>query len=213
MAKVGGYMSIITTIDELEAIYGKLSEASDASIVKEIPYINEQYRAFIEASPFVSLATSGPEGLDCSPRGDAAGFVRVHDEYTLMLPDRRGNNRIDSLRNIVRDPRVALLFLIPGSGNTLRVNGTAKLSVDPDLLASFKMEGKAPRTVAIVSVETVYFQCARAIIRAELWNPDKHVDPKSLPTPGQILAQLTENKVGGETYDREWPERARKSMW
>jgi PPOX class probable FMN-dependent enzyme len=206
-------MSIITTIDELEAIYGTLNDASEASIVKEIPYINEHYRAFIEASPFVSLATSGPEGLDCSPRGDAAGFVRVHDKRTLMLPDRRGNNRIDSLRNIVRDPRVGLLFLIPGSGNTLRVNGTAKLSVDPDLLASFEMEGKAPRTVAVVTVETVYFQCARAIIRSDLWNPAKHIDPKSLPTPGQILAGLSENKVGGEAYDREWPERARKSMW
>jgi PPOX class probable FMN-dependent enzyme len=206
-------MSIITTIDELEAIYGTLSEASDASIVKEIPYINAHYRAFIEASPFVSLATSGPEGLDCSPRGDAAGFVRVHDECTLMLPDRRGNNRIDSLRNIVRDPRVGLLFLIPGSGNTLRANGTAKLSVDPDLLASFEMEGKVPRTVAIVTVETAYFQCARAIIRSDLWNPARHIDPKSLPTPGQILAGLSENKVGGEAYDREWPERARKSMW
>jgi len=206
-------MSVISTIEDLEAIYGKPSDLADASVVKEIPYINESYRAFIEASPFLSLATSGPEGLDCSPRGDAAGFVRVQDERTLMLPDRRGNNRIDSMRNIVRDPRVALLFLIPGSGNTLRVNGTAKLSVDPDLLASFKIEGKAPRSVAIVSVQTVYFQCARAIIRSDLWNPNKHVDPKSLPTPGQILADLTENRVGGETYDREWPERARKSMW
>jgi PPOX class probable FMN-dependent enzyme len=213
LVRVGGRMSIITTIDELEAIYGTLNDASEASIVKEIPYINAHYRAFIQASPFVSLATSGPEGLDCSPRGDAAGFVRVHDERTLMLPDRRGNNRIDSLRNIVRDPRVGLLFLIPGSGNTLRVNGTAKLSVDPDLLASFEMEGKAPRTVAVVTVETVYFQCARAIIRSDLWNPAKHIDPKSLPTPGQILAGLSENKVGGEAYDREWPERARKSMW
>jgi len=213
MTTLGQIMSVITTIEDLEAIYGKPSGLADASIVKEIPYINAHYRAFIEASPFVSLATSGPEGLDCSPRGDAAGFVRVHDERTLMLPDRRGNNRVDSLRNIVRDPRVGLLFLIPGSGNTLRVNGTAKLSIDPGLLASFKMDGKAPRSVAIVRVETVYFQCARAIIRSDLWNPAKHVDPESLPTPGQILAGLSENKVGGEVYDREWPERARKSMW
>ena len=213
MTTLGQIMSVITTTEDLEAIYGKPSELADASIVKEIAYINAHYRAFIEASPFVSLATSGPEGLDCSPRGDAAGFVRVHDERTLMLPDRRGNNRVDSLRNIVRDPRVGLLFLIPGSGNTLRVNGTAKLSIDPGLLASFKMDGKAPRSVAIVKVETVYFQCARAIIRSDLWNPDKHVDPESLPTPGQILASLSENQVRGEVYDREWPERARKSMW
>jgi predicted pyridoxine 5'-phosphate oxidase superfamily flavin-nucleotide-binding protein len=113
----------------------------------------------------------------------------------------------------VRDPRVALLFLIPGSGNTLRINGTAKLSTDPALLDSFKMDGKAPRTVAIVQVETVYFQCARAIIRSDLWNPAKHVEPASLPTPGQILAGLSQDKVGGEAYDKEWPERARKSMW
>ncbi len=211
MTTLGNIMSVISTIEELEAIYGKASELADASVVKEIPYINEHYRAFIEASPFVSLATGGPEGLDCSPRGDTAGFVRVHDERTLMLPDRRGNNRVDSLRNIVRDPRVGLLFLIPGSGSTLRVNGTAQLSIEPALLDSFKMDGKPPRTVAIVHVETVYFQCARAIIRADLWNPDKHVDPKNLPTPGQILAGLTENKVGGETYDREWPDRARKA--
>ncbi len=213
MTTLGNIMSVISTIEELEAIYGTSDTLAAASVVKEIPYINEHYRAFIEASPFVSLATGGPEGLDCSPRGDAAGFVRVHDERTLMLPDRRGNNRVDSLRNIVRDPRVGLLFLIPGSGSTLRVNGTAQLSIEPALLDSFKMDGKPPRTVAIVHVETVYFQCARAIIRAHLWNPDKHVDPKNLPTPGQILAGLTENKVGGETYDREWPDRARKSMW
>jgi len=130
-----------------------------------------------------------------------------------MMPDRRGNNRIDSLRNIVRDPRVALLFLIPGSGNTLRVNGRAQVSVDPAMLASFKMEGKAPRTVIVMKVGDVYFQCARAIVRSDLWNPDKRVDPKTLPTPGQILAEMSTNRVGGEEYDRAWPERARQSLW
>jgi len=139
--------------------------------------------------------------------------VRVRDERTLMMPDRRGNNRVDSLRNIVRDPRVGLLFLIPGSGTTLRVNGRAHLDTDAGLLASFEMDGKPPRSVVVVAVETVYFQCARAIIRAELWNPARHVDPRSLPTPGQILAALSEDRVGGERYDREWPERAAKSMW
>lgn len=203
-------MSVIATVAQLEALYGLPGEASTA---KEVPWITPQYRAFIEASPFVALATSGPEGLDCSPRGDLAGFVRVHDERTLMMPDRRGNNRVDSLRNIVRDPRVGLLFLIPGSGTTLRINGRAHLDTDPGLLASFEMDGKPPRSVIVMAVETVFFQCARAIIRAELWNPDRHVDPKSLPTPGQILAALSENRVGGESYDREWPERAAKSMW
>ena len=203
-------MSILTSVAELEALYGQPNEASTA---KEIAYITPHYRAYIEASPFASLATSGPEGLDCSPRGDRPGFVRIHDERTLMLPDRRGNNRIDSLRNIVRDPRVALLFLIPGLGNTLRVNGRAHINVDPALLESFAVEEKAPRSVMVIEVETIYFQCARALVRSELWNPARHIDPKTLPSAGQILAALTQERVGGETYDREWPGRAAKTMW
>ena len=203
-------MSVITTIDQLEAIYGQPNEAST---VKVADRITPQYRALIDKSPFAALATCGPEGLDCSPRGDLPGFVRVHDEATLMMPDRRGNNRVDSLRNIVRDPRIALLFLIPGSGSTLRVNGRARVSADADLLASFKVDGKAPRTVIVMTVDEIYFQCARAIVRSDLWNPDRRVDPKSLPTPGQILAEMSENRVGGEDYDRAWPERARQTMW
>jgi uncharacterized protein len=203
-------MSTIATIEQLEALYGHPGETS---LVKEIDRIIPQYAAFIEASPFVALATSGPEGLDCSPRGDLAGFVRIRDERTLLMPDRHGNNRADSLRNIVRDPRVGLLFLVPGSGTTLRVNGRAELSIAPQLCASFTVEGKAPRSVMVIAVERVYFQCARAIVRSELWNPDRHVDPKSLPTPGKILAALSADRIGGDTYDREWPERAKKTMW
>jgi PPOX class probable FMN-dependent enzyme len=203
-------MSVISTIEELEAIYGCPGEAS---MVKVADRITPSYRVLIEKSPFAALATSGAEGLDCSPRGDLPGFVRIHDEKTLMMPDRRGNNRVDSLRNIVRDSRVALLFLIPGAGSTLRVNGHAHLSADPALLATFKMEGKAPRSVIVMTVHEVYFQCARAIVRSDLWNPDKRVDTRTLPTPGQILAEMTENRVGGEQYDREWPERARQTMW
>lgn len=203
-------MSAIATIEQLEAIYG---QTNDASTVKVADRVTPSYRVMIEKSPFAALATVGPEGLDCSPRGDLAGFVRIHDERTLMMPDRRGNNRIDSLRNIVRDPRVALLFLIPGSGNTLRVNGRAHVSADAELLASFTMEGKAPRTVIVMTVEEIYFQCARAIVRSDLWNPDRRVDPKSLPTPGQILAEMSSGRVGGEEYDRAWPERARQTMW
>ncbi|MFH0302140.1 pyridoxamine 5'-phosphate oxidase family protein [Bradyrhizobium sp. 31Argb] len=203
-------MTNIATIEQLEAIYGF---PNDASTVKVADHITPPYRILIEKSPFAALATVGPEGIDCSPRGDLSGFVRIHDEKTLMMPDRRGNNRVDSLRNIVRDPRVALLFLIPGSGTTLRVNGSAYLSIDPDLLASFKMEGKTPRSVIVMIVDEIYFQCARAIVRADLWNPDKRVDPRTLPTPGQILASMSEDKVGGDTYDREWPERARQTMW
>jgi PPOX class probable FMN-dependent enzyme len=206
----GRVMTVISTIEELEAIYGLPNESST---VKEVDWITPQYRALIDASPFVALATGGPEGLDCSPRGDRGCVVRVADERTVMMPDRRGNNRCDSLRNIVRDPRVALLFLIPGSGSTLRINGQAHISADPDLLASFAVQGQAPRSVIVVRVDAIYFQCARAIVRSELWNSDRHVDPGSLPTAGQILAELSDARVGGAAYDAEWPERARKTMW
>lgn len=203
-------MTIIKTIEDLEAIYGVPTEASTA---KEVDYIAPAYRKYIEASPYVALATSGPEGLDCSPRGDGAGFVRILDDRTLLMPDRRGNNRVDSLRNIVRDPRVGLLFMIPGVDNTLRVNGRAHLDTDPGLLDSFKMDGKPPRSVIVLKVDAVYFQCARALMRSHLWDPARHVDPKTLPTAGQILAELSKDRVGGEVYDREWPERAKASMW
>ncbi|MGD1068081.1 MAG: pyridoxamine 5'-phosphate oxidase family protein [Vulcanimicrobiaceae bacterium] len=203
-------MSIVRSPEQLEAIYGAPNEAS---LVKEVDRIIPAYRTLIEASPFAVLATSGPEGLDCSPRGDRTGFVRVQDERTLLMPDRHGNNRIDSLRNIVRDPRTALLFLIPGAGTTLRVNGRAHVCVDPELLASFAVEERAPRSVIVLAVDAVYFQCARAIVRSELWNPARHVDPSALPTPGAILAELSTGRVGGESYDRAWPERARTTLW
>jgi len=203
-------MSVIKTVEELEALYGTPGETS---LAKELDHLIPEYAAFIEASPFVTLATCGPEGLDCSPRGDLAGFVRIHDERTLMMPDRRGNNRADSLKNIIRDGRVGLLFLVPGSGTTLRVNGRAHITTDADLCASFAVEGKPARSVTVVAVEAVYFQCARAIHRSDLWNPDKHADPKSLPTPGQILAVTSKARIDGEAYDREWPQRARASMW
>lgn len=202
---------IIDSIAALEALYGI---PNDASTVKEVPVITPEYRAMIDASPFAALATSGPEGLDCSPRGDRPGeLVRIADERTLLLPDRRGNNRVDSLRNIIRDPRVALMFLIPGHGNALRVNGRAHLSAEPALLESFVVEGKPPRSVIVVAVETVYFQCARAVIRARLWDPEARIAPGTLPTPGRILAALSEGKVGGEPYDSNWAARAKETMW
>lgn len=204
-------MSIVTSIEQLEALYTPAPVA--ASTVKVAHRMTPEYRRLIEASPFAALATVGPEGIDCSPRGDQPGFVRVHDDETLMMPDRRGNNRIDSLRNIVRDPRVAFLFLLPGSGTTFRANGRAHLSIDPDLLASFAVEGKAPRSVIVMKIDELYFQCARAIVRSELWNPQRHIDTSTLPSPGEILAAMTENRVGGEAYDQVWPERARQTMW
>lgn len=203
-------MHQITTLDALEALYQPAP--LPASTVKVTDHITPDYVALIQASPFVALATVGPEGLDCSPRGDLPGFVRIADPKTLMLPDRRGNNRTDSLRNIVRDPRVALLFLIPGSGTTFRVNGRAMLSADPDLLDSFAVDGKAPRTVTVVSVEEAYFQCARAIVRSGIWKPETYVDPKSVPSPGAMLAAVT-GEVGGEAYDQGWPERAARTLW
>ena len=202
-------MTIISTVEALKDIYQGVSEAS---LVKVTAALTADYRRMIEASPFVALATVGPEGLDCSPRGDRGAVVRVEDQKTLALPDWRGNNRIDSLLNIVRDPRVALMFLIPGSNTAMRVNGRAVISVDPELLQSFEMDGKHPRTVVLVSIEEVYFQCARAIIRADLWNPDSFVDPKSLPTAGDLL-QAAKADFDKESYDREWPERAAKTMW
>ena len=143
------------------------------------------YRKLVEASPFFALATIGPDGLDCSPRGDPNGFVRVVDEKTIVVPDRRGNNRIDSLRNLISDPRVALLFLIPGVSETLRIMGRATISTDPELCASFTMQGKAPRSVLVVKVEKVFFQCAKAIVRSKLWDPATQVERSSLPTAGQ----------------------------
>ena len=204
-------MTIIDSLEALEALYTPAPVA--ASTVKVSDHITSHYLALIEASPFLALATAGPEGLDCSPRGDQPGFVRVADDKTLILPDRRGNNRIDSLRNVVRDPRVALMFLIPGSGTTLRINGRAVISANPDLLASFAVDGKAPRTCLVVTVVEAYFQCARAIVRSGLWAPETQVDPRSLPSPGAMLAAMSQDTVGGEAYDKAWPERAAATLW
>ena len=204
-------MSSITTIAELEKIYN--IKPVLASTAKEIDHIAPAYQNLIELSPFVALATIGPEGLDCSPRGDLAGFVKVLDPKTLAMPDRRGNNRIDSLRNIIADPRVALLFLIPGSGTTFRVNGTATLTTDPDLCQSFAVEGQLPRSVIVVTVETAYFQCARAIIRSGLWDPTKHVAKEAVPSTGAILESLTKGEINAEAYNSNWPARAKTSMW
>lgn len=203
-------MSHITTTAALEALYG---EPGETSLVKELDHLTDEYATFLEAAPFVALATVGPEGLDCSPRGDQSNVARVRDARTLELPDRRGNNRVDSLRNVVLDPRVALLFLVPGSTTTLRVNGRAHLDDDADLLAAHAVEGALPRSVLVVAIDAVYFQCARALVRSKLWDPDRRVDPTSLPTAGQMLAAASQGRVGGAAYDDEWPARATASLW
>ncbi len=200
----------ITDEAALEALYGTPAEGA---IRKEVDHVPPVYRAFIEAAPFVALATSGPGGLDVSPRGDPPGFVTVADPHTLLIPDRRGNNRIDSLRNLVHDPRLALLFLIPGVGETLRVNGRGSISVAPDLLARFPAQGKLPRSVIVVAVERVYFQCPKALVRSELWNPDRHVPRAALPSSGTILAALTDGAVGGAAYDAAYPQRLRETIY
>ncbi len=202
-------MSIVKTVAELDAIYG---ERSEASVIKVSDRLTAGYRRLIEASPIVALATCGPEGLDCSPRGDPGAVITIVDDRTLVLPDRRGNNRIDSLRNIVRDGRIALLFLIPGSNTTLRINGTAEISIDPELLESLAMEGKLPRSAIVVSVGEIYFQCARALMRARIWEQAAWPDVSDLPTPGNLMRELKQD-FDSLTYDREWPERAKNSMW
>ena len=200
----------LTTVEQLEALYGEVGEASRR---KEVDHVHPAYRAMIEASPFCVLATSGPDGLDASPRGDPAGFVVVEDEKTLLLPDRRGNNRIDSLRNLVADPRMALLFLIPGKGETLRVNGRATISTEPRLLQRFGVEGKLPRSVLVVSVDAVYFQCARAIQRSRLWTSAAEGKLAAVPSAGAVLSALTDAAIDGEKYDRELPARQRSTLY
>jgi PPOX class probable FMN-dependent enzyme len=200
----------ITTVEQLSQLYGKVD---DASIKKEVSFVHPHYRALIEASPFAILATCGPGGLDVSPRGDPPGFVAVQDEKTLLLPERRGNNRIDSLRNILADPRVALLFLIPGVGETLRVNGTASITTEPSMLERLSMEGHLPKCVLVIRVETVFYQCARAIHRSKLWQPPAADVKKQVPSPGTIMAALSEPDFDGETYDRELPARQRSTLY
>jgi len=198
----------IRTLAQLKALVG---EPGPTSLRKEADHLHPVYRRWIEASPFAVLATVGEHGLDTSPRGDPAPLVHVEDAHTLLLPERRGNHRIDTLRNLLADPRIALLFLIPGTGETLRVNGHATLSVDPALLQRFEVQGKPPVCVIRVAVHKVFFQCARAMIRSGLWQPVSA--PADVPTAGQMLAALTQGEVGGEPYDRELPQRQRSTLY
>ncbi|MGQ2979062.1 MAG: pyridoxamine 5'-phosphate oxidase family protein [Polaromonas sp.] len=200
----------ISSVDQLASLFGAVGEAS---IRKETAFVHPHYQAMIDASPFAVLATAGPDGLDASPRGDAPGFVLVQDAHTLLLPERRGNNRVDSLRNILNDPRVALLFLIPGVGETLRVNGRARITTAPELLARCVVQGQAPKCVIVISVESVFFQCARAIQRSGLWQPPAAELRQRVPTPGAILQALTDAAVDGEAYDRELPARQRATLY
>lgn len=203
-------MAIIRTLEELDALY---EVPVPTSIIKETDRLTPLHCEYVAASPFVIVASSGPEGLDCSPRGDPAGFVRVVDERTLMLPDRRGNNRLDTIRNLVLDPRIALLFLIPGVGITLRVNGTAVITTDRELCDSFRVQGKVPATVIVVTTQAVYTQCPKALIRSKLWDPALHRDPAELPTTGQIMEYLTSGEFDGAAHDAAYPQRVRETIY
>lgn len=200
-------------IHDIEQLTARFGPVGEASLKKEADHIHPMYRPLIEASPFAIVATSGADGLDASPRGDPAGFVKIQDEHTLLLPERRGNNRIDSLRNLLEDPRIAMLFLIPGLGETLRVNGTARISVAPDLLQQLAMQGKQPQCVIVIHVERVYFQCARAIQRSGLWNHAPQREALNVPSAGAILAALTRDAIDAEKYDRELPQRQRDTLY
>src|SRR3954470_20735278 len=201
---------LITSMEQLRALYG---ERAGASVIKEIHRINDGYRKLIEAAPFVVVATSGPGGLDCSPKGDAPGFVRIVDDKTLIIPDRPGNNRLDGFKNLMSDPRIALLFLIPGCSETLRVNGRATVSVDPALRESFAVNGKPARAVLVVNIETVFFHCAKAVVRAKLWDAKSQIDRKSLPSTGTIIAELSGGELGGEQYEKDAPKNLQSQLY
>ena len=200
----------ITTVEQLEALYGT---PSGPAVAKEVERLTSGYRAMIEAAPFAVIATVGPEGVDCSPKGDPAGFIRVIDDTTLAIPDRPGNNRLDGMRNVLRDPRISVLFLIPGVGETLRVIGRAWISVDPDLMAGFVVNGKLPRSVMIVTIERVFFHCSKAIVRSKLWDEATKIARTSLPSTGSIIAEVSGGALGGADYDRAAPERIKSMLY
>ena len=201
-------MEYIKTLEDLEARYGQPGAPSLRKVVRQMTPL---YRKWIMASRLCMLTTVGPEGTDDSPRGDDGPVVLELDPGTLALPDWRGNNRLDSLRNIVRDGRVSLMFLVPGSNNVIRLNGAAQLTADAELRARFDKDGKQPATVIVISIQEIYSQCARALIRARTWTSGD--ESAGLPTAGELLAEASSGEEGGEAYDREWAPRAAKTMW
>lgn len=201
-------MKTIDDISELESLYGTPPSAAISKVAKRMTPL---YRKWIEASRLCILTTVGPDGTDGSPRGDDGPVVTELDPGTLAMPDWRGNNRLDSLRNIVTDGRVSLMFVVPGSNTVIRVNGTAKLTADADMRARFAKGDRLPATVIVIAISEIYTQCARALLRARTWSGD--AAPEDLPTPGEILAEMTDGAEGGAAYDEAWPRRAAASMW
>lgn len=201
---------LLTSLAQLDAVYGA---PQARSVWKEIDHLSDDYCAFVEASPLVVLASVGSGGVDCSPKGDAAGFVQVLDARTVAVPDRPGNNRIDNLRNIVEDGRVSLLFIVPGVGEMLRINGRAVVSVAPDLLSRFTVDGKLPRTVVVVTIESVYFHCAKAAARAKLWDASRHVARSSLPITGDMLSRLAPAPFDVLAYEAQLAQRLKTELY
>jgi PPOX class probable FMN-dependent enzyme len=203
-------MEYITSIEQLESLFDPVGEAA---IRKEVPTLQPVYRSWIEKSSFAVLATHGPNGLDVSPRGDPAPLVIIHDEHTILLPERRGNNRIDSLKNLLYDERVSLIFFIPGVRETVRVNGKAKLCIEPRVLQRFSVNDQWPKCVLEIAVQTVFFQCARALLRSNLWTVEQVSGKPRVPTAGQLLAALTEDAIDGARYDEELDDRQAKTLY
>lgn len=201
-------METIDTLAALEALYGA---PGDASLRKVATRLTPGYRAWIDRSRFCVISTVGPEGTDASPRGDDGPVIRVLDDRTLALPDWRGNNRIDSLRNIVADGRVSLMFMVPGSETVVRINGTASLTAEAEMVGRFERKGLLPRSVVVITIGEVYFQCARALKRARLWSGGD--DSAGLPSAGALLDEMTSGEIDGAAYDAAWPDRAEKSLW
>lgn len=201
-------MDYVDSIAALEALYGSPPAAALSKVARRL---TPMYRRWIMASKLCVLSTVGPEGTDASPRGDDGPVVQELDPGTLALPDWRGNNRIDSLRNILRDERVSLMFFVPGSNNVVRVNGTARLTADADLRARFEKQGRQPATVIVIAIGEVYAQCARALMRAGTWTGGDQ--SAALPTMGEILSEMTEGAEGGKPYDAAWGARAAKTLW
>ena len=198
-------MAAIEGEEQLRDLIGSPTPLVAGKIADRLNYLTRQ---FIERSPFVCVATAHPDGgLDVSPRGDPAGFVRILDEKTLLIPDRPGNRIADTLTNVLADARIALLFLIPGVGDSFRVNGRATIVDDQELLAESTMDGKTPKLGILVSVEEAYMQCSKALIRSDLWNPERHVERSELPSSGEILKAVSDPDLDPEQYERERAER------
>jgi PPOX class probable FMN-dependent enzyme len=207
-------MHKVETLEKLEQFY--TNPASERSLWKEIDHVNELYRQFIEASPFLILATSGKHGIDCSPRGDPPGFARVASPHCVQIPDRKGNNRLDSLRNILENPAVGVIFLVPGAGETLRLGGRAEILADEALCQSFAINGKAASSVLSIQVDKVYYQCQKALARSKLWDPRVRVEPGQLPSAGELARHFSAEQgveLDAESYDADYAEHLNERIY